>query len=174
MKLWELSDEIAELDNAIATINDDETIPEDEKESLLNELFSQYLESDEQFTQKAVNVASYIKYLEDLAELRKLEVKRLTALKQNAENQAQRLRGYLVMHMSRLNKKKLEGVNVKLSIRRKPATLEINCDVEDLPTEYQRITIEPDKAKIKAFIKEHGDHSWAFMKDSDEFSLIIK
>ncbi len=174
MKLWELSDEIAELDNAISAISDDETIDDEQKERLLNELFSQYLESDEQFTQKAVNVAEYVNYLENLAELRKQEIKRLNTLKVNAENQAKRLRGYLVTHMTRTNKKKIEGVNCKLSLRKKPPTLKINCDVDDLPEEYQIIDRKPNRTLIKQFIKENGDRSWAFMKDSDEYSLIIK
>lgn len=174
MKLWELSEDLTELDNEISTINDDENIADEEKEKLLNDLLEQYLDSESNFNEKAVNVAQYIKHLENLAELRKAEIKRLTALKNQADNQAKRLRDYLISHMMRTGKKKIEGVSCKLSLRKKPPQLELNCEVEDLPQEYQRITIEPDKTAIKKFIKEHGNKDWARLTDNDEYSLTIK
>jgi hypothetical protein len=76
--------------------------------------------------------------------------------------------------MMRVNKKKVEGVTCKLSLRKKPPQLELNCEVEDLPQEYQRITVEPDKTAIKKFIKEHGNKDWARLTDNDEYSLTIK
>ncbi len=174
MKLWELSEDLTNLDNAIFLISEDENITDEEKENLLNELFNQWLESEDKFIEKAVNCASYINHLEQLAELRKAEIKRLTALKNQVENQAKRLRSYLISHMMRTGKKKIEGVSCKLSLRKKPPQLELNCEVEDLPQEYQRITIEPDKTAIKKFIKEHGNKDWARLTDNDEYSLTIK
>ena len=52
------------------------------------------------------------------------------------ENEADRLRNYLSHHMNRTGKTKVEGVNAKLSLRKKPPQLQILCDVEDLPEEF--------------------------------------
>jgi hypothetical protein len=47
IKLWELSEDVEMLADAISQIENDETIPEEGKESLLNDIFAQWLETDE-------------------------------------------------------------------------------------------------------------------------------
>jgi len=173
-KLWELSQDIEMLESAVAQIEDDPNISDKEKEELLKDVYSQWLETDGNFEEKALNTASYIRHLEAVTNARKEEIKRLQALAKQSENQVNRLKGYLAEHMTRVGKKKIEGVSGKLSLRKKPAQLVISCDTEDLPEEYCKVTVEPDKTKIKQFIKEHGDLTFAKMIDPNEYSLIIK
>jgi hypothetical protein len=45
-RLWELSDEIQDLENAIANLVDDETLTEEDKETKLQETFNQWLSSE--------------------------------------------------------------------------------------------------------------------------------
>ncbi len=174
MKLWELSTDVEMLSNAINEIENHETIPDEEKEQLLDDAFSQWLETDKDFEQKALNVACYIRHLEAITKARKDEVKRLQTLAKQSENQVNRLRQYLIEHMNRTNKTKIEGVNGKLSLRKKPPQLQILCDVEDLPEEYQKVSLAPDKTKLKEFIKANGDLTFAKLTDSNEYSLTIK
>ena len=56
-RLWELSEEIRELENAISAIADDETVNDEEKETKLQETFAQWLETGESFKAKAEQVA---------------------------------------------------------------------------------------------------------------------
>jgi hypothetical protein len=174
MKLWELSADVEMLSTAISEIENDETIADEDKEKLLNDAFAQWLETDKDFDSKALNVASYIRHLEAITKARKDEIKRLQTLAKQSENQANRLRDYLIEHMNRTGKTKIEGVNSKLSLRRKPPQLQILCDVEDLPEEYQKVSIAPDKTKLKEFIKANGDLTFAKLTDSNEYSLTIK
>lgn len=46
IKLWELSEDVEMLADAISQIENDETIPKEEKESLLNDVFARWLETD--------------------------------------------------------------------------------------------------------------------------------
>ncbi|MDJ0595187.1 MAG: siphovirus Gp157 family protein, partial [Pleurocapsa sp. MO_226.B13] len=91
-RLWELSDEIQQLENAIALIADDDSLSDEDKETKLQETFAQWLETGESFKAKAEQVARYIRHTEAIAEARKTEARRIRELANQAENQAGRLR----------------------------------------------------------------------------------
>ena len=63
-RLWELSDEIQQLENAYAIIVDDENLSSEERETKLQSTFNQWLETGESFKQKAEQVARYIRHQE--------------------------------------------------------------------------------------------------------------
>ncbi len=92
-KLWELSQDIEMLSEAIASIQDDPNLSDQDKESLTQDAFKQWLETDEQFNEKALKVADYIRHLEAITQARKEEARRLGALAKQSENQANRLFG---------------------------------------------------------------------------------
>jgi hypothetical protein len=100
-RLWELSDEIQDLENAIANLVDDETLTEKDKETKLQETFARWLSTGASFKTKAEQVARYIKHQEAISEARKVEAKRIQTLAQQAENGAARLRKYLLDQMIR-------------------------------------------------------------------------
>ncbi len=79
-RLWELSDSIQQLENAIAIIVDNEDLTDEERETKLEETFNQWIETGQSFKTKAEQVASYIRHQEALAEARKTEAKRIQAL----------------------------------------------------------------------------------------------
>jgi len=173
-KLWELSQDIEMLEEAIATIQDDLNIPDEDKESLTQDAFKQYLETDQDFEDKALKVADYIRHLEAITQARKEEARRLQALAKQSENQANRLRNYLVTQMLATGKKKIEGVTGKVSLRKKPPILRLLVDNEQLPQDFQKVTVEADKKAIKQYLKEHDDCSFACLEDTKEYSLNIK
>ncbi len=175
-RLWELSDEIQQLEDAISAIADDETLTDEERETKLQETFEQWLETGESFKNKAEQVARYIRHQEALAEARKNEARRIRELATQAENQASRLRKYLTSQMIRSNVNRIDGVSTKINIRKKPPQVLLNVPVEELPAEYVRITHKPDLTKIKAVLKSdtEGVIDWAILSENHEHSVTIR
>lgn len=173
-KLWEISDDILELERVIDEIEDCNDLTESEKEVRRNHVFSEWLNTDTQFDEKAEKVAHYIKYLEALTEARKAEMKRLKTLAEMSEKQSAKLRDYLVKEMLRVDKRKVEGATCKLSMRRKQPRVCLNVEPEELPLEYQRVKIEANLTEIKKALKSQKQLDWAFFSDNQEYSLMIK
>ncbi len=175
-KLWELSDEIQQLENAIALIIDDENLTESERETKLQSTFNQWLSTGESFKSKAEQVAKYIRHQEVLAAARKNEAKRISTLAKQAENSATRLRHYLTNQMLRSNVNRIDGVSVKIGLRQKPPVVLINVPPEELPPEYVKTTHQPDLTKIRALLKSdvQGAIGWAFLSENHEYSVTIR
>lgn len=173
-KLWQLSDEIVELETLIDEIEECEDLTESEKEVRLNHVFCEWLNNDAQFDEKAEKVAQYIKYLEAVTEARKTEAKRLKALAENSEKQGAKLREYLIREMQRVDKTKVEGVSCKLSMRRKQPRVCLNVEPEELPDEFKRVKVEANLTEIRKALKGKKQLDWAFFSDSTEYSLMIK
>jgi uncharacterized membrane-anchored protein YjiN (DUF445 family) len=79
-RLWELSEEIKQLEDAIANLVDDETLTESDREIKLEQTFSQWLSTGESFKTKAEQVARYIKHQEAIAEARKPDLTKIRKL----------------------------------------------------------------------------------------------
>ena len=178
-RLWELSDEIRELETAISAIADDDTLSEAERETKLSETFNQWLETGESFKSKAEQVARYIRHQEALAEARKQEARRIRDLASQAENQANRLRRYLTYQMllSRVNR--IDGVSTKISLLQKQPRVLLNVPPEELPAEYVKITHQPDLTKIRQLLKVDatgaiGEIDWAYLSENHEYSVTIR
>jgi hypothetical protein len=172
-RLWELSDEIQELERAIALIQEDETITEEDREIKLEETFNRWLETGESFKVKAEQLASYIRHQEALAMARKEEAKRIQALAKQAENEANRLRKYLMAQMIRSNVKRIDGVRSKISLRKKQPQVLLNVPPEELPLEYVKVTHKPDLTKIRALLKKDAI-DWASLSEREEYSITIR
>lgn len=172
-KLWELSDDIQSLESAIASIQEDENLTDDEREIQLESTFNEWLEAGENFNIKAENVARFIRHQEALAEARKAEAKRIQALAKQAENGAGRLRKYLMAQMVRSEIKKIEGVTCKIGLRKKQPAVLLNVPPEELPAEYVKVTHKADLTAIKKLLKTEAV-KWASLSESQEFSVTIR
>jgi hypothetical protein len=172
-RLWELSEEIRQLEETIAMIAEDETLSEEEKEIQLQQFFSKWLEIGKSFKTKATQVATYICHQEALAEARKNEAKRIRILAEQAESQANKLRQYLTSQMLRSGVDKIEGTTVKISLRKKPPQVILNIPSEELPSECVKVTYEPRLTKIKELLKE-GSIDWASLNETQEYSITIR
>lgn len=175
-RLWELSEEIRELETAISAIADDETLDEEKREDKLQKMFATWLDTGESFKQKAEQVARYIRHQEALAEARKQEARRIRELASQAENQAGRLRKYLTSQMLLSGVNRIEGVSTKISIRKKQPQVLLNVLAEELPAEYVRVTHKPDLTKIRAALKTDSENEidWASLSESHEHSVTIR
>lgn len=175
-RLWELSSEIQDLENAIADLVDNETLTESDREIKLQETFSQWLSKGESFKVKAEQVARYIKHQEALSEARKVEARRIRELAQQAENGAARLRKYLIDQMIRSDIQKIDGVSTKIGLRKKQQEVLLNVPPEKLPAEYVKVSYQPDLTKIRALLKAdaQGAIGWASLSESHQYSVTIR
>ena len=175
-RLWELSEEIQKLENAISAIADDETLNDEDKETKLQETFAQWLSTGESFKVKAEQVARYIKHQEALSEARKAEARRIRELASQAENGAANLRKYLIAQMIRSNVQKIDGVSTKIGLRKKQQEVLLNVAPEKLPPEYVKVTYQPDLTKIRTLLKADatGAIGWASLAESHQYSITIR
>jgi Siphovirus Gp157 len=175
-RLWELSEEIKQLEDAIALIADDETLTEEDKETKLQETFARWLSKGESFKVKAEQVARYIRHQEALAEARKVEARRIRELASQAENQATRLRHYLTNQMMLSGVDRIDGVSTKIGLRKKQQEVLLNVSPEKLPTEYVKVTYKPDLTKIRTLLKAdaQGAIGWASLGKSHQYSVTIR
>jgi chromosome segregation ATPase len=172
-KLWELSNEIQSLEERFAEIQESDAT-ELEKEKLLNEAFDQWIATGAEFDEKACSVARYIKYLEALTEARKEEYRRIRALAEQSAKQTEQVKSYLVSHLQKLGKKKVEGVDTKLSLRKKPAKVILDSEVCDLPGQFIKVEVTPRLAELKKHVQANPDCSFAHLSTIEEYSLLIK
>jgi hypothetical protein len=175
-RLWELSEEIKQLETAIALIADDESLTEEDKETKLQETFARWLSKGESFKVKAEQVARYIRHQEALAEARKIEARRIKELASQAENQATRLRQYLTNQMTIAGVDRIDGVSTKISLRKKQQEVLLNVPPEKLPAEYVRLTYKPDLTKIRKLLKAdaQGAIGWASLGEPHQYSVTIR
>ncbi|MGL4883876.1 MAG: siphovirus Gp157 family protein [Waterburya sp.] len=175
-RLWELSEEIQQLETAIALIVDNESLTEEERENQLQKTFAQWLSTGESFKVKAEQVARYIRHQEALAEARKVEARRIRDLAQQAENQATRLRHYLTNQMMISGVDRIDGVSTKIGLRKKQQEVLLNVSPEKLPAEYVKVTYKPDLTKIRTLLKAdaQGAISWASLAESHQYSVTIR
>lgn len=112
----------------------------------------------EELKNKSDSIIQYIQNLQTLNKSAKEEVDRLQKLIKIRTNKIERLKSYLISTMQILEQKKIETALGSYGIRKTPDKVEI-YDLTVLPKEFIRIKEEkePDKEKIKAYVKEHGE-----------------
>lgn len=171
--LWEISDEVKDLETQLSDILDDTELSEQEKDEKSQAVFEEWLNSEENFKEKAAKVANYIKHQEAVTKARKEEAQRIQTLAKQSENKANSLKKYLLYQMEKSGINKIEGKTNKISLRQKPPQLVIKVDYDQIPQEFVQVEYKPDKAEIKRYLK-HNEVSWASLEQTDEHSLIIK
>jgi hypothetical protein len=173
-KLWELSSEVLSLENSISEIQEDENLSDSEKDSLLAVTFETWLGTGKEFDNKACQVAAYIKHLEAVTEARKNEYRRLRELAEMSEKQGERLRAYLVTNMERVGKKKINGINASLSLRKKPAKVVLTMEPDRLPDEFKKVEITPRLSELRNHLKNNPECTFAQLSSNEEYSVTIK
>lgn len=102
--------------------------------------------NDQSFSTKALNYCKFIQSLKATANMFDLEIDRLRAKKERAAKLADTLKNNLAGYMTLSGKDKVDLDLFKLSFRNSKA---VSILSEDIPEEFTRIKIEPDKIKIK-------------------------
>lgn len=144
----------------IASENDGE-IPE--------ELFRELVEMQTRVPEQLDNLVKYIRNLELGIETCKAEEQRIKAMRDKAENRIKSIKKYLTPYV--IKKGKVEAGTFKLSTRKSEYVDLVNdFNVEKYMKE--KVTVSPDKAKIKEDLKNGVDIPGA--KISSNKSLQIK
>jgi hypothetical protein len=173
-RLWQLGNDVTELESLLIEILEAEDLSQEEKDERASVALQDWIAAGESFDEKALRVAEYIKHQEALAEARKAEYRRIRALAEQAQSSANSLRRYLSNEMIRTNHTKIEGVKAKLSVRRNMPKVLLNCEPEDLPPECVKVTYEPRLTEIRKALKENPDIEWAFFSNTVEYGLTIR
>ncbi len=118
----------------------------------VQEIICQWAEENtEAFDTKMDNAGALIQEWLGRAELRKNEAKRMSSLATVDENNAKRLKEHLKFIFDRRGIKKLETNRFRLSVAKNGGLqpLEINCEPEELPTEFQKTLIVCNNEAIR-------------------------
>ena len=108
-----------------------------------------------QIETKAENIIAVIRNYETRIEAVKAEEKRLTEYRRSEEKKLENLKQYTTYCMEQLGSKKLDTNLGRISLRKKPSSLNI-VDEDLIPSEYKEIiqTVKIDKAQIKKDMKD--------------------
>lgn len=174
--LYNLADNLVELDLRIEEILADESLSEEESNRIAEEILEVYLENEGNFKEKLNNCVRYIHELEGLSKIRKEEAKRLSELAKSSEQRATRLREYIGAHLLKIGRNNIELSNSRLNLRRKQPELILNCEVEELPEMYKRIKVEADRIALRKALKKDPTvlNGMAYLEDTEKYSLVIK
>lgn len=124
----------------------------------------------EERKQKISNVACWYKSLVAEAEAIKTEKMALAKRQQTVENKAESLKKYLEYA---LHGEKFKDARCEIYYRPSEAvTFADGFDYSKLPTEFQKVTVEPNKAELKKAIKDGQGFAGVFLQKKT--STIIK
>lgn len=97
------------------------------------------------------------------------EIHRLQDLKKGYKSKAERLKGYMLHNVKKLDGK-VELPTHRLSVSKCAPKVEI-LDMDALPDEFKRVTVEPDKRAIAAAIKDGEDVPGAALVSNERLVL---
>ncbi len=143
MRLYEIADKYQFLLN---DLYDHETgVVNETALARLNEL-------SDSMEDKAVNITRLFKELEASAEAIEKERKAMQAREKALKNQITSLKDYLRSNMERCEIKKIECPQFVITLQKNPCSVEIT-DEKLIPSEYEKVKVELDVAKIKDELK---------------------
>lgn len=165
--LYELSEKKLQ---ALAIIDD--MLAEGCDDAMMQEAYALLNQLDENFNEKAVNVAMYIRNLEieqaAIDKVKKAMDARVKALKSKAE----RLRNYLLSEMQRTNTKQIKCPYFVLSLRKTPVSVKIQPDA--IVPEFLLAPPKPqeaDKRAIKDWIEKGNVLDGITLEASETLSI---
>jgi len=143
MQLYKITGAMKEVQQMI-----DDGVPLDQLEDTLSEI-----EID--FKEKAESCLFAIANLNSEVGAYKAEIERLTAKKKSKENQAVKLKEYLLLNMQELNSGKIDNGIMTANIRKGAPALQIN-DESAIPQEFKNIStsVSTDKKALLKALKE--------------------
>lgn len=125
MKLYELTNDFQRLFESLEDMTENAELTAEEKAEAEKVWFDTLECVEAEFTDKAENVAAYVKVLSSEAKMLETEEKALKARREQKVKQAESLKAYLMNSMQRVNLNKIEGVMAKISITKGRESTEI-------------------------------------------------
>lgn len=126
-----------------------------------------------ELTDKAVNVAAYIRNLDARVEQIKEAEQAMRQRRQAAESKAARLRDYLMAVMSSQGIKEIPSAEFDIKVRKTPPSVVVACEVNDLPDEFKRITVStaPDKTALKKAIQAGSEIAGVSLQSGQKLDI---
>ena len=101
---------------------------------------------------------SLIRSFAGWVEMVRLEEQVLAAKRATAENAVAALKARLQQYLELRGLERLKGVIWTAALQRNPTSVRVLVEPEQLPAEYQRVTIAADKRKLEADLKAPEGH----------------
>ena len=162
---------IYELTNELRTFN--EMTAEMTPEELTDQVYKDTFEGlSGAYDDKAEGWCKYIKNTEAEAKALKEEGKRLMDRAKALENHANRMKDTLFQSMKQVGKTEAGGL-LKAKIQKNGGLLPVIVDDVEIPEEFQKVTIEANKEKIRDALEQGKELSFARYGERGE-SIRIK
>lgn len=167
MKLYELTEDLV---NLIEMLEEDPS-----NEAIKETIALLLLDLDD----KAEDYVHVIRQLEADALMAKNEKQRLANKQKAAENAAQRMRDALKDAMLITGRTKIKRATCSIGISTRWDAV-IDVDVNDLPEEFKKVTVEPKKAEITKWLKAYdpdkeetnlANCDWAHLEQSEVLTV---
>jgi Siphovirus Gp157 len=144
--LYEIADDLRMLEELLLETGGEITDPE--RERALDVLFSEYLDKRED---KIDAYCSLIREMESRRDARQNEADRLTELAARDDAASRQMKARLLWFMQDTHTMKLETPRFRLSVAANggQTPLNVTCKPEELPAEFQKITISPDSKALR-------------------------
>ena len=171
--LYELSDQFQSLCNILESLEDEQIPVELQRE--VESLLAQKDETQAQLYSKIDNYISLIKHLEMFAEMREKEAKRMAELAKRDRNKVDFLKKQLLNHFESTGQSKVKTWKYSVGLRKaSQAPLHLKGSVEELPDEFKKVIVEPDKKALRDAIKSsvEGIDQYAELGDRSSYLSI--
>ncbi|HEX9995904.1 MAG TPA: siphovirus Gp157 family protein [Abditibacterium sp.] len=153
--LFQISDDLRALEEILVESGGD--ISDPATEAALEAFFAELGEARDQ---KVDNIAALIREWETRAKSRRDEAARMTELARVDENAAKRLKIRLAQFFEAHDLKRIDTPRFRVSLAgiggKTPLVFADNFDASRLPTELQRVVIEPDKEGLRELLESGG------------------
>ena len=171
--LWNKTQDLIDLEDAIAEIALNEELSEAEKDEQSQKLFQEWLGKEEDWKHKLESAAYAAKCLEKEAAAVKSMIDDLKTRHASKLNSAAKLKQYILLAMQERGETKVKGkYSTIYQQTRQPVILRVAP--EELPVEFQRVKVEAKVNDIKQALKaSKDDFPWADWGET-ETSLVIR
>lgn len=150
--LYKLTEQFQNICNILESLEDEQIPPE--LSSAVDELLAQKNEAKADLYDKIDNYISLIKHLEMFAEMREKEAKRMAEQAKRDRSKIDFLKRRLIEHFQSTGTDKIKTSKYSLGVRKaSQAPLVVKGSINDLPDEFKKVTIEPDKKALRDAIK---------------------
>ena len=139
--------EISQRYNAVMALAEDESIPQEDVNKALMEVMDDVISKGE-------NGIIFLRKQEAIIEAAKNEKKKIDAYIKNREVVVKRTKQAYLYAMDKMGMKSIQTARGEIKVKKNPPAVIIE-DGAKIPAQYtnQKITITPDKTKIKAALK---------------------
>lgn len=142
-----------------------------------DEINALYVELDDLYETRSEKLESYvhvIKNADAAAEACKKEANLFYAKSKAYENLSRRLKDTLLQDLTHHDEKRTTVGNFSLARQKSPPRVLVFVDPSELPTEYQRVTIEADKTALKKALKVNGGIDGVALEESEHIRIRVK